>query len=139
MAASSYRLGTDDPDTDMVAGESQPGQWGLEPHPQEPGVGFEPPAEYIETHEAKGNDDPAVSQEPEVSRTKYRELDPKSQKDLYERTLIPNALSSTSGAQAMFQKCKSKWSQLKPDSHGVQREKTYDVLTQKEIKMKFVA
>lgn len=154
MAASSSRLNIDDPEADMVFEESQPEQSGLWAPPQEPGFVFEPPAEHISTPEAKGNEvpsspvrqarprdlgqDPAGSQEPEVSRTKYRKLDPKSQKDLDERTLIPNALTSKSDFQAMFQKYKAKWSQLRAETHGVQRGETYDVLTQTELKMKFV-
>ena len=128
MAASSSRLNIDDPEADMVFEESQPEQSGLWAPPQEPGFVFQPPAEHISTPEAKSNEvasspvrqarprdlgqDPAGSQEPEVSRTKYRKLDPKSQKELDERTLIPNALTSKSDFQAMFQTYKAKWSQL---------------------------
>ena len=86
MAASSSRLSIDDPEADMVSEESQPEQSGLWAPPQEPGFVFEPPAEHISTPEAKGNEvpsspDPVGIQEPEVSRTKYRKLDPKSQQD----------------------------------------------------------
>ena len=137
MAASSSRLTIDDPEADMLFDESQPEQSGLWAPLQEPGFAFEPPAGHISTPEAKGNEvpsspvrqarprdlgqDPAVSQAPEVSHTKYRKLDPKSQKDLDERTLTPDALTSKSDVQAMFQTCKAKLPHRSAETHGVQR------------------
>ena len=136
MAASSSRLSIDDPDADMVFETSQPEQSGFWDPPQEPGFGLETVAGPISIPKAEGHEvpispvrqararepgqEPDGSQEPDVARIKYRKLDPKSQKDLDERTLIPNALTSKSGFEAMFQTYKAKWCTLTPGTHGVQ-------------------
>ena len=84
----------------------------------------------------KGHEVP--SQEAEVPKIKFRQLDPRSQKELDERTLIPNAMTSKSEFQSMFGKYKAKWSQLRVETHGVQKGQTYDVVTQTDLKMNFV-
>ena len=157
MAASSSRLSIDDADADMVFETSQPEPAGFWDPPQEPGFGLEtvagpisiPKAEGHEVHEVpispvrqtrarEPGQEPDGSQEADVSRIKYRKLDPKSQKDLDERSLIPNALTSKSDFEAMFQKYKAKWCMITPGTHGVQPGEVYDVLTQTELKMKYV-
>ena len=110
MAASSSRLSIDDPDADMVFETSQPEPSDFRDPPQEPGFGLETVAGPISIPKAEGNEvpispvrqtrarepgqEPDGSQEAAASRIKYRKLDPKSQKDLDERSRIPNALAS---------------------------------------------
>ena len=157
MAASSSRLSIDDSDADMCPEPSQAEPSGCWELPEEPDFGLEtvagclsiPKAAEHEIHEFPLSPDPQTgareagqephgSQEAAVSRIKYRKLDPKSQKDLDERSLIPNALTSKSDFEAMFQKYKAKWCTLTPETHGVQPGEVYDVLTQTELKMKYV-
>ena len=140
MAASSSRLTIDDPEADMVFEESQPEQSVFWAPPQEPGFGVETLAGPISTPKAEGNEvpispvrqararelgqEPDGSQEPDVARIKYRKLDPKSQKDLDERSLIPNSLTSKSDFEAMFQMYKAKWCTLTPATHEFNQERS---------------
>ena len=71
-------------------------------------------------------------------RKKYRQLDPKSQKDLDERAFIPTALTSKADFNAMFGRYKAKWAGLCKDTHGIEIGKVYDVLTLTEQKLGFV-
>ena len=116
MAASSSRLSIDNPDDDMVFEDSQPEQSDVWAAPQALGFGVETLAGPISIPKAEGNEvpispvrqararelgqEPDGSQEPDFTQIKYRKLDPKSQKDLDERTRIPNALTSKSDVQA---------------------------------------
>ena len=154
MASSTVQSCLDNSQPDEVPEESEQEQ-GLLPDMEPPrDTGFDcPPSELVEPTQ-RGSEDPGPSHRPASPRglsqdnqgsqhsegqsTKYRKLDPKSQKDLDERALIPNALTSKSEFQAMFGKYKSKWSQLGVESHGVQQGKIYDVLTETDLKMKFV-
>ena len=146
-AASSTRFSFDNADADMVFEEdSQPEQVAFNSPPQEAELAMEPPAELNPQPEAQGTSsavppacprDLCPGDDNSQETTKFRKLDPKSQKDLDERALIPNALTSKADFTEMFGRYKAKWSQLGVATHGVQKGQVYDVLSQTELKLEF--